>query len=248
MKFYGYILSIFLLTNSVLAEDIHEVFNAWFFQESLPDVQLQGVIAIDETTGEMTVPWAWIVEPNGISLLQLNDGGLNLPHVQLTPLEGNDSTMLLEVDPYGYRTVEQPVPESLVLLDQPLGDTTWRWNGIAFLQSEIDDSMYQMGMLDVPTVMDPCGMPPSNANDTTNVYRLSDKEILIFIVNEDGTVTILIYRRDRNGCWKWSRNPDSYVPPPLPDFSFPEILPTVIEAFAAEMINGGQQYIPIEPV
>ena len=248
MKFLGFILTIFFLGKTVFAEDVHEVFNAWFFQESLPDVQLQGVMQIDEVTGEITIPWAWLFETDGISLLQLNDGGFDLPHVQLTPFEGNTSTMLLEVDPFGYREEEQPVPESLVMLERPLDTSTWDWNGVAFLQSEIDDGVYQMGMLGVPTMTDPCGMPPTNENDTTHIYRLSDKEVLIFIVNDDGTVTILVYRRDRNGCWKWSRNPDTHIPPPLPDFTFPEILPTVIEAYAAEMINGGQQYIPIEPI
>jgi hypothetical protein len=248
VKQIGSILAVVILSTNAWAEDQHEAFSAWFYPENAPEIALQGVIAFDETTNEMSVPWAWLVQEDGITLLQLTDGGLNLPHVRIRPFEGNETTMLLEVDPIGFREEEQPVGESLVLLEKQPSTTSWVWNGFAFMQSEIDEGIYQMGVLGVPTMTDPCGAPPTNANDTTHIYRLSEKEVLIFVLNEDGTVTILVYRQDQNGCWKWSRNPDSHEPPPLPDFSFPDILPFVIDAYASYMINGGQITVPPEPI
>jgi len=212
----------------------HEFF---YFEVDHPDengiaekLLVEGVFRI-ENDGDVLVSWMWIISESGIELIQLIDSGPDSKYFQCTAYETGSNHRTIDLNAVGYLRGEYlPIPECVVVFTElePMVSGGWKWNG-DFVGNETDGSGSN-GSGD-------CEEPAASPGDERYVIRISDTEVLVIIIS-DGKITVLIYRKGMDGCWRFDSAPADMNDPNLPDYTVGQTLPLVLVEYISQMIDG----------
>ncbi len=190
---------------------------------------IEGVFRL-QNDGELSVSWMWIFSDNGIELIQLHDLGSNNKFFECIAYQIGANQRVMDVNAVGYLRGEHlPIPECVVVFtaQNPAVSGGWKWNG-DFVGNETDGSGSGSG---------DCEEPASAPGDERYVIRISDTEVLVIIIS-NGKVTVLIYRKGVDGCWRFDSAPADTNDPNLPSYTVGQTLPLVLTEYLMQLVNG----------
>jgi len=237
------------------------VFDQFFYFSTATELEggglglqnVQGSIRTN-SLGDAFVPWLWIVSPNNsIQLIPVTPNTSGKPYYNCEVLLiGSRRLLSIEAVNYPKENVlsnqevapAQPIPDGIVWLEPHITSQKtdgWSWAGWMINFEYIPGDPGFRGA-------NACEPPSHGPNGERYVLRVSDTEVLIVIITEDGTVTVLVYRLGDDGCWYFGVTPDTYEPPPQPGATVPEMLPLVLAEYLIQSANGNFLDAPFFPI
>ena len=230
-----------------------ELFYYWIYQWNefgeWEEILVEGFIQ-SSADGTSAISWMWILDGTSVELIQLFPDSPADPHYKCEVHALGSSRKLITVTAINYpkgsptsnRFLKrgQPLPNGVVILETPAISNTfegWSWGGWMLSFDRIEDDSGGE-----------CKEPNAGVGGERYVIPISDTEILIIIINEDGTVTVLVYRLGADGCWRFGVTPDTYVPPPLPGFTGPQSVSLALTEYLYQYMHGHFQSAPPFPV
>jgi len=230
----------------------NDLFYFWIWQWNefgeWEETLVEGIVH-SSPSGESVITWMWIIDGSSIEFIPITPEEATDPYYEVSIHNLGESRRVISLhaknypkgSPLSQRKGEraQPLPSGFVLLDRPPlspSDAGWAWGGwlLTFDRIEDDDA-------------GECTPPNPGGGGERYVIPVSETEILIVIIHEDGTVTVLVYRLGADGCWRFGVTPDTYEPPPLPGFTGAQAAEYALAEYVYQFIQGNFQHIPPFP-
>lgn len=211
------------------------------------EILVEGIVNT-APSGESTITWMWIIDGTSIEFIPTIPEEPTDPYYDVSVHNLGDGRRVIaqyamnnpKVNPTSQRPERtNPLPSGFALIERPplaTEDAGWSWGGWLISFDRIEDD-----------AGGEC-KPPSQGNGGQRfTIPVSETEVLIVIINEDGTVTVLVYRLGEDGCWRFGVTPDSYEPPPLPDFTGAQSAQLALEEYVYQLLHGNLGHMPPFP-
>lgn len=241
-----------------------------------PPLTLEG-IATSQGDGTARVQSAWILDnsPIGAASLPLRGSGDD-PRVQINlhmisdidPVTGQiDYTKWAVLTVLNINYPESPVPNGVALMSAmaPGNSGGWSWGGFVWVtEEEIWESIEATsedgnGELRTSFRPSPCQDITELEDDTRQLIPLGNGLFLLIIVRADGSVHMIVYEQDPDGCWQISFYPNMPGDPgdpgdpggvmvAVPNHTFGESRAILWHAWLVHLAEGSFTQIPGSPI
>jgi|GEM_PF-6317847 hypothetical protein len=202
---------------------------------------IEGVFQ-EDSEGNLSVPWMWAFLEGEVEIIQLFDSGPDSKYFECNAYQAGETHRTIDLNAVGFLRGEHlPIPECIVVFSSleiaPGVSTTsgWKWNG-EFVGNETDGSGAGSGDCEDSAL----------PGDERYVIPISDTEVLVVIIR-NGHITVLIYRKSIDGCWRFDSAPADNNDPNLPGYTVGQTLPIVLTEYLMQIINGQHDEVPPFP-